>query len=86
MIPVVLALVVGLLAGALLAYRFYDAAAVACSRRALQQLQGTLDGLETLYSIKVASYEAHRELSTISTLSADHPTPGVVHLPSRPAR
>jgi hypothetical protein len=82
MITVLLALAVGLLLGALLAHRLFYAAATTTSRRALDQLQGTLDGLESAYSIKVATFEAQRELTTLSALSnRDHPHRLTVHLP-----
>jgi hypothetical protein len=84
MIAVLLALVLGLLLGGLLAHRLFYAAATATSRRALDQLQGTLDGLESAYSIKVATFEAQRELTTLTTLAGrDHPHRLTVHLPRR---
>jgi hypothetical protein len=82
MITLLLALVVGLLLGALLAHRLFYAAATATSRRALDQLQGTLDGLESAYSMKVATFEAQCELTTLSALSGrDHQHLLTVHLP-----
>jgi hypothetical protein len=81
MITVLLALLVGLLIGALLAHRLFYAAATGTSRRALDQLQGTLDGLESAYSIKVATFEAQRELSTLSALPGERRTAPTVHLP-----
>jgi hypothetical protein len=82
MITVLAAMLLGVLLGALLAYRVFYAAATATSRRALQQLQGTLDGLESAYSIKVATFEAQRELAVLSALSGDRGAL-TVHLPPR---
>jgi len=47
MITVLLALLVGLLVGALLAHRLLYAAEAGTSRRAMDHLQGNLDGMES---------------------------------------
>ena len=83
MITVLLALAVGLLLGTLLAHRLFYAATTATSRRALDQLQGTLDGLESVYSIKVATFEAQRELAVLATLPGERPELSDLHLPRR---
>ncbi len=88
MIIVMLALLVGSLLGAMLARRLFYRAATATSRQALDELQGTLDGLESVYSIKVATYEAQRELAMLSGLpgppGGDSPRRLTVHLPRPP--
>ena len=82
MITVLLAGLVGLLLGTLVAHRLFYAVATATSRRALDELQGTLDGLESVYSIKVATFEAQRELTMLSAHpSADLADPPDVHVP-----
>jgi hypothetical protein len=81
MITVMLALVVGLLVGGLAAHRLFYATATATSRRALDELQGTLNGLESVYAIQVATFEAQRELTLLGGLSGDRAVEPAVHLP-----
>jgi uncharacterized membrane-anchored protein YhcB (DUF1043 family) len=75
-----LVLVVGVLVGALAAYRVFHAGTLSSSRRALRELQSTLDGLESAYSMKVATFEAQRDLAMLSGLRPEH-VRGRIHLP-----
>jgi hypothetical protein len=86
MIVIVLVLVVGMLFGAVLADRFFQAGATTASRRALEQLECTLDGLESAYAMKAALLEARRGLAGTVWLPADRVDLDdmVVHLPQRP--
>ena len=79
-IVMLLALVVGVLAGALATYRVFHAGTLSSSRRALRELQSTLDGLESSYSMKVATFEAQRDLAMLSGLRPEH-VRGRIHLP-----
>jgi hypothetical protein len=63
MIVIMLVLVVGMLFGAVLADRIFHAGATSASRRALAQLEYTLGGLETAYSMKAASLHARHGLA-----------------------
>jgi hypothetical protein len=87
MIVIVLVLVVGMLFGAVLADRLFQSGATSASRRALERLEYTLDGLETAYSMKAARLEAQRDLALRPGLAANGAgdiDERVLHLPQRP--
>jgi hypothetical protein len=86
MIVIVLVLVVGMLFGAVLADRVFQSGVTSASRRALEQLEGTLGGLETAYSMKAAWLAAQRDLGDRSGLAGDGAgdvDERVLHLPQR---
>lgn len=61
MIVIVIVLLVGVLCGAALAERLFHAGVTTASRRALEQLQSTLDGLEAAYSMQAARLAAQAD-------------------------
>ncbi len=83
MILVIVALLLGVVVGVVVAYRAFVSATAASSRRALAQLQDTLDGLESAYRIEVATLDARRELAGLSQLPVMESRPQV-HLPPVP--
>jgi hypothetical protein len=70
MIVILLVLVVGMLLGAVLTDRVFSSGATSASRRALERLEYTLDGLETAYSMKAARLEAQRGTASRPGLAA----------------
>jgi hypothetical protein len=86
MIVIVLVLVVGMLFGGVLADRMFQSGASTASRRALDQLEYTLGGLETAYSMKAAWLTAQREVASQPGLTGDGAgdlDERVLHLPQR---
>ncbi|MEN3362051.1 MAG: hypothetical protein V7637_6033 [Mycobacteriales bacterium] len=63
MIVILLVLVVGMLCGAVLADRVFQSGATSASRRALERLEYTLDGLQTAYSMRAARLDAQRDMA-----------------------
>jgi hypothetical protein len=92
MIVILLVLVVGMLCGAALADRVFQSGATSASRRALEQLEYTLDGLQTAYSMRAARLAAQGDPTGRFARRRDDDLPGteagdlderVLHLPQR---
>jgi hypothetical protein len=83
MLVILLVLGVGMVLGAVLADRLFHAGATSASRRALERLEYTLDGLETAYSLKAARLGAQHELADLSGLLAQDFDDLLLHLPQR---
>jgi hypothetical protein len=80
-IVIVIVLLVGMLCGAALADRLFHAGVTTASRRALAQLQYTLDGLEAAYSMQAARLSAQAD--HFQRPAADDELGQVVQLPRR---
>ncbi|HVQ94353.1 MAG TPA: hypothetical protein VMU51_25165 [Mycobacteriales bacterium] len=86
MIVILLVLVVGMLCGAALADRFFHSGATSASRRALERLEYTLDGLQAAYTMRTARLAADRDLAGRDGLAGTESgdlDDRILHLPQR---
>ena len=60
---VVFALALGLVAGGILSHRLFSLALTVSSRRAVEQLRATLDGLEAAHAMRRAMLEHETEIA-----------------------
>ena len=86
MIVILLVLVVGMIFGAVMADRVFQSGATSASRRALERLEYTLDGLESAYSMRAARLAGQRDLAARRGLAGTESgdlDEHVLHLPQR---